>query len=206
MRTGWPFTKKNSAIVPAGFQVQPRQCEAIQVRIAELMFILKYRKMVEKEIDRVEDVIRKLNAKIAPFDAQARTFYARFKDYFPADMKNIFPTFTPKNIQGTSFNTNKIPKISQNNIRKYELFYGSSANYQKMGRSMLASVVRLLDVYEAREPLDAQHGKLSLELGKLYDNLSAVDKKMASMAKELRACLPRLPRNNEPYRNEENLR
>lgn len=212
MRTSWPFTKKNAARVPATFTVSPRQCEKLQARVAELMYVLKYRKMVEKEINRVEELIRKVNAKIAPMDAQARTFYNRFVGYFPDKITNSFPTpknsagknLTAKTLASAMFNTNKVPTLNGNKFLTYhESFYGSGAAYIKMSRSLVATIIGLLDVYKAREPLDAQHGALSLELGKLYENLSAVDKKMAAMAKVMGACVPRLP--NKPENLEENL-
>ena len=216
MRTSWPFTKKNAARVSSLHAVTPRQCEKLQFHVAELMYVLKYRKMVEKEIDRVEEVIRKLDAKIAPMDAQARAFYNRLVGYFPDKFTNSFPAFkngvgkniTPKTLTSKGFATNKVPSINGEKLMQgQESFYGTAAGFGKMTRSLVATVIGLLDVYKAREPLDAQHGTLSMELGMLYENLSAVDKKMAGMAKVLAGCVPRQldKPGNSPFQ-EENLR
>lgn len=178
-----PKTKALKVSAPARPLPAPAMCAHFEFQTAKLLHLMKYRKAIENEIDRVEAAIAAVGRRLDPWDAKAAKLYVALARLYNA--KAIPNARVGINLTQVN-NLRKQLNISQHNVGNW---YGSTAAWRKRMHTMTQLLEEVMRVFRARAPLDAEHEALSKKLGKLSDSIGLIDRRVAAFETAVQGCL-----------------
>lgn len=196
IKSPWASAEGNaSKLLPQGWRMRGSNhevCQRVDAAVYKLLNMMGHREVIEKEMNAVSERLAQVTQRLAPHDAKARTYYKRLASHY-----NRPPAV---NARGNAATWTR----NTWNLKLPGGFRGSGANnFENRARAQLASVAGLLQVFDAREPLEHQHAELSKRLSKLTTVLAQLDGQLKDFGTKMKGCLPRR-RSPSPF--EENLR
>ena len=195
----WSIPKQRATLLPQDFRVRGSNfasCQRLDDEVSKLLTVTAYREQLEKQMQALEEAIDKLDRQMQPMDTQAQRLYTALRGHYSRGAFTL-----PKTAPG-------------NNGWKQPAAYGTVFNqrFENRWKSLVATVVDLMQVVQQRDPIQHQRNELNQQLSKLQLSQEGMDKQMQYLLGKMRECLPHRIHNhlnrgrNPVYMNEENLR